>query len=287
MEAEDRCKEAFRRFTEHTSNMNVLGIEREKGDNHSVFTLFYKDKKERYIPWLELNKSIKSFLSCCPEGQQHIVLDITSLELDTILYIMPLLIKQKPASLYCLYLVPKVYKKKEQGLVLQDIQQPKGYISFKPGIKGTRDSRHYILLGFDKGRATRFIDNYDWEPRQIHGVLGDPSYVKEEDKDGVQIALDSNSDWITQIEEKNIHRLPAHDVYKIKDFFCRQREEAGMLDIVPLGPKPMLLGTLLFYLGLNEDERANVRFLYDYPTPKKNCTTGIEKGYLFDCCELL
>jgi hypothetical protein len=159
-------------------------------------------------------------------------------------------------------------------------------VSFEPGLEGARHAHHYIITGFDEGRAQRYIDTFDWDRERLHGVIGNPAFVDQ----GEEIAWKSNHGWLNRLKHDfpdNIHAIPAAGPQAVRKFFCAQFAQHKMLDIVPLGPKPMLLGVLLFYLALDEGERARVRILFDFPTPKLGCTKGVAKGFLFNCGELL
>ena len=286
--AEKRCRVAHDRFSGLPS-VQCVGIARSDPDRHAHFRLQCGENEAGTIGWSQLAEALRDCLQNQTEKQHHIVFDITSLELDAVLYLLPQLLELRPASLYGLYLVPERYAMKAKGLFLQAIQQPRGYVSFDPGLEGARRAHHYIITGFDEGRAQRYIDAFDWGWERLHGVVGDPSYVEEEN-DGVQIALDSNRGWLEPLRQNypsQIHTIEAAAPLAVRDFFRQRFDEEGMIDIVPLGPKPMLLGVLLFYLGLTERDRGRVRILFDFPTPKEGCTTGVEKGYLFDCSELL
>ncbi len=288
LQAEDRCREAYEHFAA-LPGVKSVGIARSDQERHAHFKLQCDEHGEDTIGWSQLAEALRGCLRNQSEEEQHIVFDITSLELDAVLYLLPQLLELYPASLYGLYLVPEHYAMREEGLILQDIQQPRGYVSFDPGLEGARRAHHYIITGFDKGRAQRYIDAFDWGWERLHGVIGDPSYVQEE-KDGVRIAWDNNRDWLETLRRNypnQIHRLEAAVPYGVRDFFRERFEVDKMLDIVPLGPKPMLLGVLLFYLGLTERERGQVRILFDFPTPKVGSTHKVEKGYIFDCRELL
>ncbi|MES9901965.1 MAG: hypothetical protein ABW168_04675 [Sedimenticola sp.] len=285
LEAEGRCREGFDRFAP-LPNLLTVGVARRTPSRHAHFLLRCGNKQEEDVTWSQLAEVIGQCLQRHGVTSPHIVFDITSLELDTILYLMPQLLELRPATLQGLYLVPKEYVMKTQGLILQPIQQPRGYVSFDPGLEGARQAHHYIITGFDVGRAERFIDAFDWGWERLHGVIGDPSYVDN----GFDYAWNANQSWLKRLEDdhpKNMHRIKAAGADGIRRFFQEEFVTHRWLDIVPLGPKPMLLGVLLFYLGLEERERARVRILFDFPTPRPGSTEGAEKGYLFDCRALL
>ena len=283
--AEERCQEGYTRFSA-VDEVLCVGVARSHREVHAHFAVECGNREaETKIGWSQLAEAIRYCLGQT-NHHPHIVFDVTSLELDTILYLVPQLLQLKPASLFGLYLAPESYPMKEKGLTLQSIQQPRGYVSFDPGLEGARRAHHYIITGFDQGRAQRYIDTFDWDRERLHGVIGNPAFVDQ----GEETAWRSNQEWLDRLQRDfpgNIHEMDAAGPKAVREFFRGQFSQHEMLDIVPLGPKPMLLGVLLFYLGLAEEERGRVRILFDFPTPKAGCTQGVAKGFLFDCGELL
>lgn len=278
-EAEERCKTVLNHFS--ALGIDTIGINRQ-GNRHYAYQLHTIDGIQDFEGITEFKQALDQVLPIVP---LHIMLDLTSLELDIILGLLPSLLEKNTASLFGLYLVPKSYGvSAEDRLELLTIAQPRGYVSFLPSLSYRhQNAAHFILLGFDLGRAQYFIDQYDWDNQQIHAVIGNPSYVP----DGVQKAREANDSWLRQLPAANIHDIEAHLADKIGQFFQEQFQKYAVLDIIPLGPKPMLLGTLLFYLRLPEQDRARVRILYDFPKPRPGCTQGIDHGYLYDCSGLI
>lgn len=275
-EEEDRCKAVLQQFP----RLDSLGVNRVPGHQFS-FQAHWQGQCQACEGVGMLRRAVMQGLTL---QRPHVLLDLTSLELDLILYLLPWLLEKKPASLFGIYLVPAQYgKKRRDRLELLSIRQPQGYVSFLPGISGIRDAAHYVLLGFDRGRAGYFFDRYDWDWAKVHSLTGDPPYAEN----GVDKALAANEDWLKFLPKANQHRVAAQDPFAVKGFFQRQLQQHEMLDIVPIGPKPMLLGILLFYLSLPETEQSRVRLLYDFPRPRKGCTQGVSKGFLYDCGELL
>lgn len=276
---EERCRTVLNYFSK--PQIAVIGVNRQD-KRHYAYQLHADGLVKNYEGTVEFKQALDSSL---PNDDLHILLDLTSLELDIILNLLPSLVEKKPASLFGLYLVPETYGKvPDDRLKLLTIAQPRGYVSFLPGIsRRSQNTAHFILLGFDEGRAKYFIEQYDWDARQIHALIGDPSYVP----DGVEKAKKANREWLVTLPESNIHRIDAHLADDISRFFDRQFQQYELMDIVPQGPKPMLLGFLLFYLRLSEAERARIRILYDFPIPRPGCTAGISHGYLYDCNGLI
>lgn len=276
---EARCQIAL----EHFSNPHIAAIGVNRQDSrHYAYQLHTEGSVKNYEGTIEFKQALDLAL---PDQPLHVMLDLTSLELDIILNLLPSFVEKRPASLFGLYLVPETYgDSSEDRLKLLTIAQPRGYVSFLPGISHrSQNTAHFILLGFDHGRAQYFIDQYDWDSQKIHALIGDPSYVPS----GVEKAKKANETWLDSLPESNIHCINAHLAGRISQFFHEQFQQYELLDIVPQGPKPMLLGFLLFYLRLSEAERARIRILYDFPIPRPGCTEGISHGYLYDCNGLI
>jgi hypothetical protein len=277
---EERCQIVFEQF----SSLNIIsvGINRQDG-RHYAYQLQINDSVINCEGTIEFKHALD--LALPAQQPLHILLDLTSLELDIILNLLPSLLGKNIASLFGLYLVPESYgKHTDKRLQLLNIEQPRGYISFLPGVnQRSQDAAHFILLGFDKGRAQNFINQYDWDIQQIHVLIGDPSYVQ----DGVDLVKKANESLLSILPDENIHYVEAHLADNIRQFFCEQFHIHRLLDIIPLGPRPILLGFLLFYLRLAEIEQAHIRILYDFPKPRLGCTKGIAHGYLYDCNGLI
>ena len=45
----------------------------------------------------------------------------------------------------------------------------------------------------------------------------------------------------------------------------------------------MVLGMVQFYFALPEEDRNNIRILYDFPHARLSATKGINKLYLINC----
>lgn len=139
-----------------------------------------------------------------------------------------------------------------------------------------------MVLGFDRGRPWKFIEKYDWDNKHIHLILGDPPFVDK----GAEYALASCEPWISKFQDQyqdHIHHIAAHDITQLSEFLTSCLERSQWLDIVPLGPKPMLLGVLGFYLGLNPEVRARIRILYDFPEQHQPRSSDVNEVWFYNC----
>jgi hypothetical protein len=222
-----------------------------------------------------------------PVGARLLV-DMNLLVLDTLLYLLPALRQLHLGKLGCIYVAPKDYNFPEQALtdyILHPIEQPKGYaaLALDPDRQG---ARHLVFLGFDKARAWKFIDRYDWKEDHLYVVIGDPPFVPE----GVARARAAAEPWLGEFERdhpEHVLPLPATDPVAVAAFCQEQFHLSNWLDIVPLGPKPMNLGILWFYFGLSEENRGRVRLLYDFPFQHAPRSKSVSRIYFYDCSRLL
>ena len=79
------------------------------------------------------------------------------------------------------------------------------------------------------------------------------------------------------ISHKNYQEVKLLAYDDIVNIIEKELEEKKIIDIVPLGPKPILLHILLYYFKNQERLQNRIRILYDYPKKSKNRTEGIQK----------
>lgn len=266
--------------SKHFGEMARLTLKRTQLDIPHRFTLAHNEV-EQEVNWSELGKRIETII---PVGAS-ILLDTTHLSFDTLLYLLPALSARQPVALACLYVAPlNFHEVQTDALEVQDtlpIGQPKGYVALTTEQSRVQ-SQHLVLLGFDKGRAWKFIERYDWDETHLHLLLGDPPFVAG----GAESALASCQPWLDSFRKRfpdHIHRLDARIPGQVQAFLQQRLAAVKWLDIVPLGPKPMLLGVLWFYFGLDERDRARVRLLYDFSEQRARRCSGVQKVHFWDC----
>jgi len=220
--------------------------------------------------------------------KQGVLIDMSLLSFDTLLYLLPALRELNLSRLACIYIAPEKYTFPLQALsdqLINPIEQPKAYIALALDAD-RQQARHLVFLGFDKGRAWKFIDKYDWKYDHIHVFLGDPPFVK----DGREKAENAAEPWFKLFKRNHpnhVTGIDAADPSAVADLCASLWRECKWLDIVPLGPKPMNLGILWFYFGLTEEERGRVRLLYDFPVQRAPRSHGIKQIYFYDCTRML
>ena len=298
-------EERFQAIPKWAPPQRTMHVFRTDENRAHVFTFRMQDGEgEESVPWSEVRSVVETMLGRSPG---KVMIDITTLELECLLYLFPALIRLGPEQLFAGYTVPKFYSvDSNPGIWIRnakEIQQPKGYGTFPSNLKEGEAAR-VLILGFDEGRANKFIQKYNWPQQEIWAVLGDPAYAEG----GVEIVERSNEPVLKAIQRHNpdqIVRLPAWDTLALRDFLKLRLTTVHHLDIIPLGPKPLVLGALLFYFGLQDGtaldvlhnseariskadrDKSNVRFLYDFPVPRRRRSQGMRELHLYDCAILL
>lgn len=265
---------------EHFSDVLLLTLQRAAPGIPHRFRLMHGQATVE-AEWNGLGAAISGFI---PPGAA-ILLDTSHLSFDALLYLLPALRTCRPAALTCVYVAPEHFQPvQNDALEVQDtlpIGQPKGYVALTTDENRTH-SRHIVLLGFDKGRAWKFIQRYDWDEAHLHLLVGDPPFVAN----GAEIALEACQPWLEPFRKRypdQIHHLDAREPEQVRAFLRQQLDASQWLDIVPLGPKPMLLGVLAFYFELSDVERSRVRLLYDFSQQRLPRCDGVSRIYAWDC----
>lgn len=261
-----------------------IGVDRADMKSPHRFQLKTANRAVASIPWTELDEWLRLEIN----PGDSVLLDMCLLGFDAVLYLLPALLKLNLKRLGCLYVAPTSYafpKDPLADLLLQPIEQPKAYVASLSHDKDNAKSRHLVFLGFDHARAWKFIDARGWKLKDVHVVLGDPAFVEN----GVEQAKKAAEPWLPEFEAvraEQVHRVKADEPLETKLLCKKMFEQSDWLDIVPIGPKPMVLGILWFYFGLKEPERARVRLLFDFPSQQNPRSLGIGKVYVYDCAEL-
>jgi hypothetical protein len=250
--------------------------------HYSVVTA--NGKSTEQVRWNELGDWVeKNWVD------KHVAVDLTTLSGGLLFQLYAAIHASKSVRLSAVYFVPDTYPQVDSDndllpVVTRSIKQPHGYSSFaNEYIKGSR--KHVILLGFDRHRPNKFVEHYQWPISEVHALLGTPAFVAS----GEEQARKSLGPLYSQLEKLGqIHtvnpRLPISfgNQMGVCEQLMKLTEDADVIDIVPLGPKPTLLGCLIFYWqGIDELRRERVRFLYDFPTTRKQRTNGLRQIWLY------
>ena len=280
LEAEPRCGEPIKKISPHLSEKyQHIKITRQPDKGGDGRFILDKDGKTKETSAQDFHKSFKEIMERPCEQSVNVLMDITSLELDAILHLQHYF--NQPGNvqdLFALYTSPQEYHgRDEYKLRLNEIAQPPGYISLR--LDEETSYPHVFILGFDKGRALRFFDQFDeWKDNEKYAIISNPSYVPG----GNKKAREANP-WINDLETRQIFSIQSFDILQVFKILQKLYQTKNRLDIIPLGPKLMLLGATRFYFSLGEEERNNIRILYDFPQSTAGITSGIGMHYLFDC----
>jgi hypothetical protein len=95
---EERCRTVLKYFS--NPQIAVIGVNRQD-KRHYAYQLHTEGLVKNYEGTVEFKCALDLAL---PNDDLHILLDLTSLELDIILNLLPSLLEKKPASLFGLYL---------------------------------------------------------------------------------------------------------------------------------------------------------------------------------------
>lgn len=252
-----------------------------------------EDSPTEYVRWNELTDWVeKNWLG------KHVLMDLTTLSGGGLFQLYAAIHACPSVQMSAMYLVPEVYPQvridddNDLGLlpvVTRVIKQPHGYSSFaNEYVRGRR--RHFIFLGFDRHRPNKFVEHYQWPIAEVHALLGVPAFVEHGDEQACKSLgpLHAQLDSLCQIHPINPKfPMTVGDVVGVCEHLLALTADAEVIDIVPLGPKPTLLGCLIFYWqGLDETKREKVRFLYDFPTTRKQRTEGLRQLWLYKNIQL-
>lgn len=255
----------------------------------------YTDAKDRFLIsrpsqdaacplWHELPHWLRS--NC---AIQHLLLDLTTLSGSSIFQLHAAAVRAKNLRLSYTYTTPKRYPQVDRPdaippVITRTIKQPYGYRSFAQEHLREGARRHVIVLGFDRHRPNKFIEHYQWPLANVFAVLGDPAYV-----DGgvpqAQLSLGSVYGELAKLGRvRTINPKLLWDRDResgIVDVLTELGGGVASIDIVPLGPKPTLLGCIVFWHSLSEAKQEQTRLLYDFPVSRQVRTEGVGVTWLY------
>lgn len=220
---------------------------------------------------------------------KHLLLDMTSLSGSCLFQLHRAAVEAGTVRFSYLYTSPERYPQVDTPdaippVVTRSIKQPYGYRSFAQEHLPGRRRKHVIVLGFDRHRPNKFIEHYQWPLQQVHVLLGDPAYVNG-GVEQAKLSLGSVFEDIKRLGHVHVvdpKRLWSDDigtgvVNVLKSLDC----DGSSLDIIPLGPKPTLLGCIVYWHSLNLERQEETRFLYDFPVNRQTRTSGVGVSWLY------
>lgn len=223
-------------------------------------------------------------------GGKRVLFDLTTLSGSSIFQLHAAAISAKNVRVSYCYTTPKHYPQVDKPdevppVVTRSIKQPYGYRSFAQVHGSNMVRRHVIVLGFDRHRPNKFIEHYQWPMSEVRVLLGDPAYVAG----GVEQAKKSLGTVFGELERVGNVRIINPKLLKstlgersVVDALTDLSLGIDGIDIVPLGPKPTLLGCLMYWHGLSHDRQERTRILYDFPISRQVRTTGVGVIWLYE-----
>lgn len=279
------AEERFLAVPGAASAAKLIHFYRSNPDTPHIFTIGPEDDLHQGIGWMDVQATLAKFIN----GESLVLVDVTSLELECLLYLFHPLARLGPHRVRFSYTIPRTYaqsgRPETPAFEFQEIQQLKGFLAFPPE-DGCGRPVHAFILGFDQGRADKFRLRYGWPDQDLRVLLGAPAYTPK----GVETASAAHEKLIADVKRvdpshyrKENASNPAMTRRALQEFF----QSATHLDIIPIGPKPMVLGALFFYFSLPAEQREKVRILFDFPRPRPGRTSGVQDVLLFECDDLL
>lgn len=260
----------------------TLAISQQGTGNMLTFRLLM-DKQENTCGWV----SLWEHLNDIAKDATKITIDITLLGVETIFHLMRWA-KPRKQQTRVFYVAPSNYCFNDDDFHFHEsseIGQIPGFYS----VAADSDShsvRHVVILGFDQGRAGKFVERYNWRPESTIAVLTSPEIVPA----GEQQALDGARTWLptfSDINKQLIERVPADRPDLLIERLNLEVNQASRLDIVPLGLKTMTLGVAIFLVSLSDHIATRVRILTDFARPTRARSVGIGSQMSFSLDELL
>lgn len=253
-------------------------------DGKDRFAIFRPGEGWAYPLWHELPNWLRTHCS-----GMHVLMDLTTLSGSSIFQLHAAAVRAECVRVSYCYTTPKRYPQVDTPdevppVVTRSIKQPYGYRSFAQEHGPNMLRRHAIVLGFDRHRPNKFIEHYQWPMSDIRVLLGEPAYVEG----GVEQAKKSLGSVFGELERAGNVRVINPKLLSststeqgVVSVLTQLAEGVGGLDIVPLGPKPTLLGCVVYWHGLSLDQQERTRILYDFPVSRKVRTVDVGVTWLY------
>jgi hypothetical protein len=234
------------------------------------------------VAWDEFQSTMAKIL----HGATSIDVDITMLGSETIFHLVRYTIVAACPVTYR-YVTPVSYSFVADPFQLHersDICQLPGFMARPNSLEGIRQ-KHVVTLGFDKGRARKFVERYAWTPQDTRAVIVCPEFVD----DGLSQALKAAEPWLDEFRKANeqIVAEVSLEPAAIAAFLIRMLNQCEFMDLVLLGPKSITLGAAIFCNSLSDRERLSVRILTDFATPLSSRSKGVGKQLSFKQADIL
>ena len=276
---ESRCNQPIKKIFQHLpEDCHHAKIYRNSDKGVGGKFVFVADGETEEVSAQGFRKKLHKIMASFGKQPISVLMNVTSLELDSIIHIQDFFYQtNRSRDLFAMYTSPARYEGRDNyQLRLNEIAQPPGHISLH--MDGFGHCPHVFILGFDKGRALRYFAQYDeWRDSEKYAVIVDPPYVQG----GADEAKKANP-WIQILQDEHVFHISALEPFRLCEKLQTLYDDEKRLDIIPLGPKLMFLGATRFYFSLPEEERNNVRILYDFPQASSGDTSAMGEHYLLN-----
>jgi hypothetical protein len=260
----------------------------DKSSNDLVIEISYDAENINFnidgtsVPFRDINSTLDSLIG----ETNELLIDTTTVGVAELLYILRWLKKSnRPAHVKMTYVEPGKYPpldetNNEFGRHTFNLSSHSlGYKSL-PGFTVTSNSKsksHLIaLLGFERVRLGQLLENdegaFIGALTPMFGVPGfKPSYDKHSAFQNIERILEKG-----EKPEFSSANNPFETYSKLQ--YLRSCYPDTVINIAPIGTKPMAIGACLFAL---ENIGNKVGVMYDHPVKKKGRTEGISRVHLF------
>lgn len=263
---EDRNGLIYNIYKNKNLHHNLISIKRENDSYYLLEENFNKNNNNK-LKWDNLNSFFKEYLSNKKTKTKTILFDITDLDLDTLIHIIPLVLDYK---IIYIYTIPEKYSSANFTIKTKKISQPQGYCLIN--TKNNYLSSHIILLGLDELRAYKFILNYGWAIDKLKLIS-----VKDNVDNCESRLINANNFLNNQFKPNQFIEINLLNYDEIIQIIEEELLKNDSIDIIPLGPQPVIFNILLYYFENYNTLKDKVRFLYDFQTKLDNRTQGIKE----------
>lgn len=228
----------------------------------------------------DLHSILKDYIK---EPNYNLFLDITTLPVPFIFYMLLSLQEFKPIRVFCGYTTPLTYKKNDD---FDAFDLTEKFIGIKtiPGYlrsdKLNRNRLLVMLLGYEGDRSRHIYEEVSTGDHFIP-IIGLPGYQPGWHDTSYEVNLELIRE--TNSKDYTIY-LAAESPFEVIDTLrsLQLRNKDKYLVISPLSTKALTLGVALYSL----QDTENCSIIFDNPIDSKTRTTGVGKSYIYDVTEL-
>lgn len=262
-----------------SDNVNTVFVEVSRTDDDEMID---NNQKTRYP--LNSSKSIKSFFDCY--NKNVIYIEVTGMNCRVATPLMNIAIKSGK-TVYVVYTEPAEYKLNEFRRIgfNKDLCESVEGVSPLPGLisllPDDSPKLFVALLGFEGGRFSSLVQDYNPVKEKIMPIVGVPGYRMDYPYIsfwGNHVQMTNSGCW------KNVQFAEANsvvDAYMLLKKIAFDNRDQEMV-VAPIGTKPHAIGAILYALKHPD----KVELLYDNPKRSVHRTHGIGKVHACNVSKL-